>query len=514
MANIQTIRLVYHTSFLSEKEYIKTFLEFIGFQILEDPYQLWDELTEALKVAAPSYDLDIWLNLRPLFDNDNGDNVYNSWVLYNNARNVIALDYFFLKEEDSKEFSVRAFSKNSKKDDKTFDNVQTKEELRRKVLEKLVEQLWYGDTEKQEEMQLILDLYLKHNIFVCLQSLTSLSLARVPQDCIGQNRIELNPSEFWEFCINGFVEFFNELQPISKSLKTIYALYAFANTAIICRKLYLPTRRFANNRITIIYDLCKKTTIPILKRMIDMDKNFVGIWYLASSNASLHRDTEFEIREYLYLIIQNVRGKGLNDDRFVSKYCSMLGDYFLLIGGDYSASQEYYEAALRLNAKDIQANFMVAKFDAQGRRYNEAEIRFLNVLKLLGSPKRQFTNISPERTTDYEAFFKTCIWLAKVYYNRKRWGDMAEMASYIYAASSVVRYYKECPWIVKIVDDEPIWKMLQEHYKNGAPTCNLCSILAQWEFLMNDDHFNKLVKSITPPKENNPHYISTVNWLC
>ena len=116
MANIQTIRLVYHTSFLSEKEYIKTFLEFIGFQILEEPWQSRDELNEALKVAAPSYDLDIWLNLRPLFDNDNGDNVYNSWVLYNNARNVIALDYFFLKEEDSKEFSVRAFSKNSKKD--------------------------------------------------------------------------------------------------------------------------------------------------------------------------------------------------------------------------------------------------------------------------------------------------------------------------------------------------------------------------------------------------------------
>ena len=512
MANIQTIRLVYHTAYLSEKEYIKTFLEFIGFQILEEPYQLWDELTEALKMATPSYDLDIWLNLSPAFDND--DNVYNSWLWHSKARNVIALDYFFLKEE-SKDFSVRAFSKNSKKDDKIFENVQIKEELRRKVLEKLVEQLWYEDTEKQEEMKFILDLYLKHNIFVCLQSLTSLSLARVPRDCIGQNRIELNPSEFWEFCLNGFVDLFNELQPISKSLKSIYALYAYVNIAIICRKLFFVTWRFFdNNRITVIIKLCKESIMTILKKMIDMDKNFAGIWYLASSNASLHRDTEFEVREYLYLIIQNVRGKGLNDDRFVSKYCSMLGDYFEVIGSNLDGAQEWYEAALRLNEKNIQANFMVARFDAKGRRYNEAEYRFLKVLKLLGSPKRQFTNISPERTTDYEAFFKTCIWLAKVYYNRKRWGDMAEMASYIYAASSVVRYYKECPWIVKIVDDEPIWKMLQEHYKNGAPTCNLCSILAQWEFLMNDDHFNKLVKSITPPKENNPHYISTVNWLC
>lgn len=512
MANIQTIRLVYHTAYLSEKEYIKTFLEFIGFQILEEPYQLWDELTEALKAAAPSYDLDIWLNLRPAFDND--DNVYNSWFWHSKARNVIALDYFFSKEEESKDFSVRAFSKNSKKDDKTFENVQTKEELRRKVLEKLVEQLWYVDTEKQEEMQLLLDLYLNHNIFVCLQSLTSLSLARVPLDCIGQNRIQFRPSEFWEFCLNGFIDLFNELQPISETLKSIYALYAFANTAFICLKLFDPTRRFDNNRIYDIIKLAKESITRIIKKMRDMDKYFVGIWYLASLNASLDRDTDWEVREYLYFIIEKVYGKGLNDGRFISKYCSMLGDYFLLIGGNDNASKEYYEAALRLNEKNIQANFMIAKFDAHGGRYDKAEYRFLNVLKLLGSPKRQFTNISPERTTDYEAFFKTCIWLAKVYYNRKRWGDMAEMASYIYAASSVVRYYKECPWIVKIVDDEPIWKMLQEHYKNGAPTCNLCSILAQWEFLMNDDHFNKLVKSITPPKENNPHYISTVNWLC
>ena len=104
MANIQTIRLVYHTAYLSEKEYIKTFLEFIGFQILEEACQLWDELTEALKTATPSYDLDIWLNLSPAFDND--DNVYTSWLRHSKARNVIALDYFFLKEEELKKLTT------------------------------------------------------------------------------------------------------------------------------------------------------------------------------------------------------------------------------------------------------------------------------------------------------------------------------------------------------------------------------------------------------------------------
>ena len=276
MANIQTIRLVYHTDFVSEKEYIKTFLKFIGFQILEEACQSQDELNEALRTATPSYDVDIWLNCG-LFNIGS----YDKKVWTSEAKTVIALDYFFTKAKNSKEFSVITFFKSSYRlYDKIFENLQTKEEVRRKVLEKLVEQLWYEDTEKQEEMKFILDLYLKHNIFVCLQSLTSLSIAKIDS---GANGIYLRPSEFWHFCINGFVDFFNELQPVSQSLKTVYALYAFVNTAIICRKLYSPTcwRLFDNNRISIIYNLCKDSTMPFIKKMKNIDENFVGLWYLA-----------------------------------------------------------------------------------------------------------------------------------------------------------------------------------------------------------------------------------------
>lgn len=84
------------------------------------------------------------------------------------------------------------------------------------------------------------------------------------------------------------------------------------------------------------------------------------------------------------------------------------------------------------------------------------------------------------------------------------------MFEYINYALNVVICYKKCPWISKIVDDDPIWKMLQEHYKNGAPTCNLCNILVQWKDILkhyvNDDSFYNLLKSITPPKDNNPIY--------
>lgn len=505
MANIQTIRLVYHTSFLSEKEYIKTFLEFIGFQILEEACQSQDELNEALRTAAPSYDVDIWLNCELL-----NINSYDKKVWTSEAKTVIALDYFFTKEKNSKEFSVITFFKKSYiLYDKIFENLQTKEEVRRKVLEKLVEQLWYGDTEKQEEMKFILDLYLKHNIFVCLQSLTSLSLAKINSGACG---IYLRPSEFWHFCINGFVDFFNELQPVSQSLKTVYALYAFVNTAIICRKLYsLTWCSIGNNRISIIYNLCKDSTMPFIKKMKNMDENFVGLWYLASRHASLHRDTDSAIREYLSAIVSDIRGKGLIDNRFVSQYRSMLGDYYYSIGGDLTRAYKNYKVALEQNEKNFWANYMLAFLDARDSNFPKAEYRLRMLLKLLGSPESQFKDINLERITDYEILFRTCILFAQIYFNQYKSGNMSE---YIHNALYVVICYKVSPWISKIVDDGPVWKMLQEHYKNGAPTCNLCNILVQWkDILVNDDLFYNNLKSITPPKDNNPILRSQDDWL-
>lgn len=214
-------------------------------------------------------------------------------------------------------------------------------------MEKLVEQLWYGD-EKQEEIKLILDCYLKHNIFVCLQSLTSISMAGIKTDCIGHYGFRVNASEFWEFCINEFAEFFNELQPVSQSLKTVYAIYSYVNTAIICLKLMRPTEYF-NKGI----DKSKRyndSIEDIIAKMRDMDENFVGTFHLAACYASLYRDTEFEAREYL-LAIENIRIKGLIDDRFFSKYASMLGDYYSFIGGNFSASYDWYRNALILNKK-------------------------------------------------------------------------------------------------------------------------------------------------------------------
>ena len=501
MANFQTIRLVYHTFFLSEKEYIKTFLEFIGFQILEEACQSQDELNKALRTAAPSYDVDIWLNCE-LFNI--GSYVKKVWT--SEAKTVIALDYFFTKEKNSKEFSVITFFKNSDIIyDKIFENLQTKEEVRRKVLEKLVEQLWYGDTEKQEEMKFILDLYLKHNIFVCLQSLTSLSLAKMNSGELG---IYLRPSEFWHFCINGFVDFFNELQPVSQSLKTVYALYAFVNTAIICRKLYsLTWCSFDNNRISIIYNLCKDSTMPFIKKMKNMDENFVGLWYLASCDASLSIDTIFSKRIYLSHIVSNIRGKGLNDDRFVSQYFAMLGDYYSTTGGSLDVGYKCYKVALEQNEKNILANFGLAVFNARAGDYPKAEYHLLRVLKLLGLPESQFNDIILERTTDYGILFRTCILFAQIYFMQRKYGNMLE---YINNALYVIICYKVSPGISKIVDDGPVWKMLQEHYKNGAPTCNLCNILVQWKdilkFYVNDDSVYNFLKSITPPKDNNPIY--------
>lgn len=225
----------------------------------------------------------------------------------------------------------------------------------------------------------------------------------------------------------------------------------------------------------------------------------------------MHRDTDFASREYLSHIVSNIRGKGLNDDRFVSQYCSMLGDYYSITGGNLDLAYKYYKVALEQNEKNFWANFMLAFYDARDGDFPNAEYRLRMLLKLLGSPESQFKDINLERITDYEILFRTCILFAQIYFNQYKSRNMSE---YIHNALYVVICYKVSPWISKIVDDGPVWKMLQEHYKNGAPTCNLCNILVQWkDILVNDDLFYNNLKSITPPKDNNPILRSQDDWL-
>ena len=494
MANIQTIRLIYYPESLSEKEYIKTFLEFIGFQILEEPFQTYEEFKETLNIAGSDYDLDIWLNLKPCFFND--DNAYISAVYYSRAKNVIAIDYYFSEIKDSQEYSVSAFSKKSRKIDKIYENVESKEELKKRVLEKLVEQLWYGDTEKQEDVKIVINSYVKHNIFVCLQSLTSLSLAGMDDNCNRRNNSYVHPTEFWEFCIKGFANFFNELQPVSKSLRTVYTLYAYTYAAIIYHKLMRATQYFYTD-ITLNINPDYASIISLLKKLISIDKNFVGNWHLAIYNSNLCRGKEFEIREYLYHIIEELYGNVLND-KFASKYFTMMGDYFEFIGGNYSASHMYYEKALSLNKKDIRANIMIAcNYHAQAGRYSTAETYLLQVLDLLCSPH----NKSNIETTNYEILFKTNICLAKVYYN---WKKNTDGYVSIENAIKVLVSFQNARWINKIIDDEEVWKVLKEHYKNGAPTQKLYNILYGWTGVFPMDvngHLKKVIEAIKSKRD-------------
>lgn len=505
MANIQTIRLIYYPESLSEKEYIKTFLEFIGFQILEEPFQSSEEMLDILRRAASDYDLDIWLNLKPWFYDDDE---YISTAYCSRAKNVIALDYYFPKVKDSQKYSVSAFSKKSRKSDKICENVESKEELRRKVLEKLVEQLWYGDSEKQAEIKLVTNLYVKHNIFVCMQALPGLSIAGIiGDDCRGNFYGYVPPTQFWKFCIKGFANFFNELQPVSESLRTVYALYAYTYTVIIYYNLMRATKYFYTD-VTININPDYASIISLLKKLISIDKNFVGNWHLAIYNSILCRGKEFEIQEYLYHIIEKLYGKVLND-KFASKFFSMLGFYFLYIGGNIDASQQYYFRAYELNERDIQANFMLANYyHAKHRRFSEAEWHLRKVLDLLCSSLNKNYDLTNIGTTDYEMLFKTCIWLVKLSYVKKIYKSNQETLAFISSSIIVFLSYKDARWIGKIVDDEPVWNVLKEHYKNGTPTHKFYGVLYRWAQLYPQDvHLQNTIKAIMPKQFDETPYI-------
>ena len=218
---------------------------------------------------------------------------------------------------------------------------------------------------------------------------------------------------------------------------------------------------------------------------------------MAICNSNLCRGKEFEIREYLYHIIEELYGNVLND-KFASKYFSMMGDYFEFIGGNYSASHMYYEKALSLNKKDIRANIMIAcNYHAQAGRYSTAETYLLQVLDLLCSPH----NKSNIETTNYEILFKTNICLAKVYYN---WKKNTDGYVSIENAIKVLVSFQNARWINKIIDDEEVWKVLKEHYKNGAPTQKLYNILYGWTGVFPMDvngHLKKVIEAIKSKRD-------------
>ena len=506
MDNIQTIRLVYAPIFLSEKEYIKTFLEFIGFQILEEPFQSNEEMVDILRKAASDYDLDIWLNLKTLFYNDDE---YISTAYCSRAKNVIALDYYFSETKDFQEYSVSTFSKKSRKSDEIRENVENKEELRKRVLEKLVEQLWYRDSEKQAEIKLVTNLYVKHNIFVCMQALPGLSIAGIiGEDCRWNFGGYVHPTEFWKFCIKGFADFFNELQLVNESLKTVYALYAYTYAAIIYIRLNKATKFIYHKEVTINFNFDYDSILSLIKRTIGIDENFVEIWCLAILNSFREFDKKFEIREYLNFILNNLQGKVLNS-KFTSKFALMLGIYYTYIGGDIDISYSYYLLALKLNKNNIQANFMLANiYHAVARRYSEAEYYLRKVLDLLCSSLNKNNALINIGTTDYEMLFKTCIWLAKLSYAKKTYKSRQETLEFINSAITVYRLYQDASWIGRIVDDEPIWNVLKEHYKNGTPTHKFYGVLYRWaQKYPYNVHLQNTIKAIMPKQFDKTPYI-------
>ena len=105
----------------------------------------------------------------------------------------------------------------------------------------------------------------------------------------------------------------------------------------------------------------------------------MAAYLLAASISKTSRDLEFAAREYYSYILAQTHP----NDIYYAFIQYELGNYYEKIGGNIDAAVQYFKQALAQDDNCYQAQYKVSCYDARAGRYQEAEIGFMRVIKIL-----------------------------------------------------------------------------------------------------------------------------------
>ena len=178
---------------------------------------------------------------------------------------------------------------------------------------------------------------------------------------------------------------------------------------------------------------------------------------------------------------------------------------------------QYFKQALAQDDNCYQAQYKVSCYDARAGRYQEAEIGFMRVTKILfcgrdSDTAANWQQLSLKRT---QYAFKAYIWLAKIAYNYYRstamvteWVSKAFQAAKMYQASWLLRRSvdfagepgQEESSARKSREAAPEqgtlqWAALQSYHKHSEPMHVLWLVLYSWvDGVIQDEYLQTLVK--------------------
>lgn len=516
---IRTIQIVHPFESASEAEFLKEFFRFLGCLVYDRPLsQTWN--VESISQS----DVVIFLNY-PV----------ESRYSFSSGSICVYLRFGF-SSQGSESYVWETIEENMP----APKEAHSKAELESQVLEHLISRIWKDSERDAECIQKVRELYLANNLYPLLQYKRAFRVLRMGEAIdanIGISKITPEPviiemlRSFWRvYAVLRSKQRLSVKETIPEGNvednRSVYGIYACVNAGRCLRQVCLVLRYLPDDNLDCDaekeelspeearFTICSaQTLVEQLKFLLAKDKSFLATYLLVASISKTSRDLEFAAREYYSYILAQTHP----NDIYYAFIQYELGNYYEKIGGNISAAVQYFKQALAQDDKCYQAQYKVSCYDARAGRYQEAEIGFMRVTKILfcGRDSDTATNwqqLSLKRT---QYAFKAYIWLAKIAYNYYRstamvaeWVSKAFQAAKMYQASWLLRRSvdfagepgQEESGAQKFQEMTPEqgtlqWAELQSYHQHSEPMHVLWLVLYSWvDGVIQDEYLQTLVK--------------------
>ena len=518
---IRTIQIVHPFESASEAEFLKEFFRFLGCLVYDRP------LSEARNVESISQsDAVIFLN-HPV------EGQYGSF-----SGSICVYLHFEFSTQDLESYVWETIEGN------TFvpKEAHSKADLESQVLEHLIANIWKDSALDAECIQKVRELYLANNLYPLLQYKRAFRVLRMGEAIdanIGISKItpehvivEMLRSFWYVYAVLRNKQRLSAQETLPEERgedeRSVYGIYACVNAGRCLRQVCLVLRYLPDDNLDcdaavekeglspdeVRFTICgAQTLVEQLKFLLAKDKSFLVAYLLAASISKTSRDLEFAAREYYSYILAQTHPS----DIYYAFIQYELGNYYEKIGGNISAAVQYFKQALAQDDNCYQAQYKVSCYDARAGRYQEAEIGFIRVTKILFCDRDSDTTANWEqlslKRTQYA--FKSYIWLAKIAYNYYRSTAMvtervskAFQAAKMYQASWLLKHSidfagkpdqeessAQKPQEETLKSDTMEWTTLQGYHRHSEPMHVLWLVLYSWvDGVIQDEYLQTLVK--------------------
>lgn len=514
--SILTIQLVHPFESASEAEFLKEFFRFVGCLVYDRP------LAQTRNTQSISQsDAVIFLNCP----------VEGQYGL--SSGSICAYLYFEFAVQDKSAYEWKKLQDNIL----VSNQAKSKAELESQIIQYLVDQIWKDSPLDAKCIQEVCELYLANNLYPLLQYKRALRVLRMGEAIdanIAISKITPEPvivemlRSFWHvYAVLRKEQRLYAQEPPSQANeqdgRSVYGIYACVNAGRCLRQVYLVLSYIPDDNLNCDaekeglspeearFTICGvQTLVGQLKFLLAKDKSFLTAYLLAASISKTSRELAFAAREYYSYILTQTHPS----DIYYAFIQYELGNYYEKIGGNISSALQYFKQALEQDDNCYQAQYKVSCYDARVGRFQEAELGFMRVIKILfcGKNSDDVANWEQLSLKRVQYAFKSYIWLAKIAYNYYRntsmvvqWVGKAFQAAKMYQASWLLRRsvdFAGNPDQEESSAQEPQevtvnrnWMDLQNYHRQSLPMYVLWLVLQSWvDGVIQDAYLQTLVQ--------------------